>query len=349
GILVTRSFWIIFTEHGPGGLQTFAWNDYWGEGELPHTSYLDPEGAMAHGLRLAAEGGPGAATAAALLAQIDLADVSEPRGPRLAGFPDRHQLFFDDRRHGMVDAGREVGWSFSHDLMLFTGTHLRTGRSAGFMGRRGAPSTSPGGLEPFDSIPYVIDSKWLVFPRRIVEVDFELERFDLRFELPPGETVAMPFQVHRSFATVLSSARLYLFDPRPLALDDGPVTPIAAVDLPGPERDLSRFQVAEMIDAYLVSFVLGERNFRDFGEARQVVVEVPIGDGAGAAGDGAAPRIVADLALGAGYPDWFRRRGFLLSPVLRHGHDLLWNVIGPAHPLLPVRADDVPEQVVAVP
>ncbi|MEM8997819.1 MAG: hypothetical protein AAGF23_23760 [Acidobacteriota bacterium] len=330
GILVTRSFWIIFTEHGPGGLQTFAWNDYWGEGELPHTSYLDPEETTAHGLRLAAaEGGPDAATAAALLAQIDLADVSEPRGPRFSGFPDRHQLFFDDRRHEMVDAGREVGWAFSHDLMLFTGTHLRTGQSAGFMGRRGAPSPSPGGLEPFDGIPFVVESKWLVFPRRIVEIDFELGRFDLRFELPPGETVAMPFQVHRSFATVLSSERLYLFDPRPLALDDGPVKPIAAVDLPGPERDLSRFQVAEMIDSYLISFVVGERNFRDFGAARQVVVEVPIGDGDSGAGADPSPRVVADLALGSGYPDWFRRRGFLLSPVLRHGHDLLWNVIGP--------------------
>ncbi|MEO1083318.1 MAG: hypothetical protein AAFY88_03670, partial [Acidobacteriota bacterium] len=234
------------------------------------------------------------------------------------------QLFFDDRRHELVDAERGVGWTFSHDLMLFTGLHLRTGKAAGFLGRGGAPSPSPGGLEPFDDIPFVVDSKWLVFPRRIVEVDFELERFDLRFELPDGETVAMPFQVHRSFATVLSTARLYLFDPRPLELDDGPMTPLASVELPSPERDLSRFQVAEMIDAYLVSFVVGERHFRDFGDARQVMVEVPVGDGV----DG-GPQVVADVGLGSGYPHWYRRRGFLLSPVLQHGHDLLWNLIGP--------------------
>ncbi|MEO1082800.1 MAG: hypothetical protein AAFY88_01020, partial [Acidobacteriota bacterium] len=68
GILFARSIWIIFEEHGPLGFQTFAWNDYWGEGELPHVTYLDPDDAMAHGLRLAAsEGSPGADKATALL------------------------------------------------------------------------------------------------------------------------------------------------------------------------------------------------------------------------------------------------------------------------------------------
>ncbi|MEM1182233.1 MAG: hypothetical protein AAGM22_28045 [Acidobacteriota bacterium] len=331
-IALVRSVAVGLADSGVAGFRDFAWDDYWDEGELMHLEYLDPQGALAHGLRLAStqdQGGAGegqtapAARAAALLAQIDLADVYEPWGPRFSGFADRHQLFFDDRRHELLDAEGEVRWTFSHDLMLFVGEHRRTGEAMGFLGLGGSPTPSAGGSERFASVPFVVDSKWLVFPRRLVEVDFALDQFDLRFELPPGETVAMPFNAHRSFVALLSTERLYLFDPRSLELDDGPLSPLASVAIPGSERNLSRFQIAEMIDSYLVSFVFGARNFRDFGEARQVVVELPIGGGADAHG------VVSDLALGAGFPNWYRRRGFVLSPLLQHGHDLLWNLIGP--------------------
>ena len=321
GLALTRSLGIIFYEHGPTGLSTFAWNDYWDEGHLPHVNYQNESDTMAHGLRLG-----DSERAQLFLRQIDLADVYEPWGPRLTRYPRRHQPFFNDHRHELVDQENEVYWTFSHDHMLFSGRHLRTGQNAGWMGADGSVALSVGDLAAFPEVPYVIDSTWLVFPRQIFEIDFKRQRLDLRFEVhEPGEQIAMPFSVHRSFVVAMSNQRLYLFDPRRLELENGLLEPLTSYDLPGQDRNLERLQIAEMIDSYLVSFVYGAQSFRDFHPARQIVVELPIDS----TSSSAAPAIIADVPLAAGFPDWFRRRGFILSPVLRHAHDLVWTAIGP--------------------
>jgi hypothetical protein len=179
---------------------------------------------------------------------------------------------------------------------------------------------------PFEAVPFVIDNRFVVTPRRIRELDFDRRALETRFELPEGEVFTTPFREHRSFVVAKSDRRLYFFDPRDLELGRGLLEPLGSVALPDVPRNLSRILVAEMIDSYLVSFVVGSQSLRGYHDAYQRTVELPI-DGAGASG--VAAEVVGNVPLAAGFPDWYRHRTFLLSPVLQTLHDLVWTAIGP--------------------
>lgn len=331
GIVFVRSTWIIVEEHGPLGFATFAWNDYWDEGHVPHVDYLPADEALAHGVRLAArtEGkGTGLGDrerAAELLGQLDLADVYEVPGPRFSRFPRRHQPFFVDQRHELVDEENGTWWTFSHDLMRFVGRDMRTNEAAGGLGREGFTDALTDAV-PFEAVPFVIENRFIVTPHHIRELDFDRRTLEPRFELPEGEVFTTPFREHRSFVVAKSDRRLYFFDPRGLELGTGPLEPLGSVALPDVPRNISRILVAEMIDSYLVSFVVGAQSFRGYHDAYQRTVELPI-DGLGKSGVEA--EVVGNVPLAAGFPGWYRHRTFLLSPVLQTVHDLAWTAVGP--------------------
>lgn len=326
-IVLARSTYIIIKEHGPLGFSTFAWNDYWEEGYVPHVDYLAAEDALAHGLRLGDSD-----RSKTLLAQLALSDVFELPGPRFSRFPRRHQPFFVDRRHELVDQDNDVRWTFSHDEMLFFGHEIRGGQPVGQMGLEGTTSATSGeALQPFPEVPFVVANQFLVSPRHIREVDLKRGTLDLRFELPEGEMFTSPFIEHRSFVVAKSETTLFFFDPRELKLGTGWMEPQLSVALPDAYRNISRILIAEMIDSYLVSFVVGSQSSRGYHDAYQRTMELPIGGGIDTL-DGeshALPRVVADVPLAPGFPDRYSHRMFLMSPFLQHLHDVVWTAIGP--------------------
>lgn len=323
GIVLARSTVIIVKEHGPFGFSTFAWNDYWSAGTLPHVGYLNADEALAHGLRLG-----GGDRAEDLLAQLALSDVFELPGPHFSGFPHRHQPFFVDQRHELVDEERRIRWTFSHDQMLFHGTDMRSGKAVGRMGLDGAVEDAGGEApQPFHDVPFVVANRFLVSPRQIREIDLERRSSDLRFELPEGEVFTTSFVEHRSFVVAKSRATLYFFDPLDLELGTGRMEPLLSVALPDVERNISRILIAEMVDSYVVSFVVGSQSSRGYHDAFQQTVELPVG---GTTDENhAAVQILAGVPLAPGFPAWYRHRRFLLSPALQHLHDLVWTAIGP--------------------
>lgn len=323
GIVLARSTFIIVKEHGPLGFSTFAWNDYWEAGTLPHVEYLDADEAMAHGLRLG-----DSERSQELLPQLALSDVFELPGPRFSRFPRRHQPFFVDQRHELIDEDREVRWTFSHDQMLFHGNDLRSGKPMGRMGLDGTVERAGGRApQPFEDVPFVVANQFLVSPRQIRELDLERRLSDLRFELPEGEVFTTPFVEHRSFVVAKSQTTLYFFDPRHLKLGSGWMEPQLTVALPDVARNISRILIAEMVDSYVVSFVVGSQSSRGYHDAFQRTVELPI-DGSGETGVVGA-QVIAEVPLAQGFPAWYRHRKFLLSPVLQHLHDAVWTAIGP--------------------
>ncbi len=322
-VLMASSLGTIVAEKGVGGLSSFAWNDYFPAGTLDHVDYLDERSALEHGLA-ESQGDPASAERRRhLRAQLPLASAFElgPRG--VEHFADRHQLMPADRQHDLFDDKAGVRWSFQHGPMLFQGLDVRTGQAVGWLGL-GGPFTGsaqdvPAG-QRFPEVPFT-DGEGMLFTRgRIYEVDFARGAVELRFELPAGESLRTPFVAAETFLLAASDRTLYFFEPRDLRRPGVRVEPTARVALPAPAREISRTLVAELVDGYLVSFVLGRLSEQDRHRAEQVVMEV---------GFDGKNEVVARRPLGQGFPAWHRHRGFWISPFLQVAHDLAWTAIAP--------------------
>ncbi|MEM9555064.1 MAG: hypothetical protein AAGC60_12455 [Acidobacteriota bacterium] len=323
GIHLSWSLGTIFIEHGPRGLSTFAWNDYFPEGTMPHVDYLDGTRALMHALA-AEDTEP---RLVSLRDQLELADVLELRGLDLQRgqlvHAARHQPLFADRGASLVDADRAVRWSFSHDRMLFHGLSMRTGESVGWLGASGDRATSPSELLRFASVPTAVSPRHLATPRRLYELRRDGDGLALRSELPDGERWASALITHRGLTLARSDRALYLFDARTLERERGVVAPRARVPLPGGTDNLSRVDIAELLDGHLLAFTFGRLSERERYPAYQSVVEVGV--------DGVVTPLV-ERSLGPGPPAWVRHRGFLVSPTIQQAHDLTWSLLAPQRP-----------------
>ncbi|HEX4954661.1 MAG TPA: hypothetical protein VF017_14815 [Thermoanaerobaculia bacterium] len=322
-VLVASSLGTSVAEKGIGGFSSFAWNDYFPAGTKDHVDYLDERSALEHGLA-AADADPALAERRRhLRAQLPLASVLElpPRG--IERWAERHQLMLGDGRHDLYDDETGVRWSFQHAPMLFQGLDGRTGEAVGWLGLAGpvpGPVASVPAGQRFPEVPYT-DGERLVFTRnKIWQVDFTRAAVDLRFELPPGETLRTPVAAAETFVVAASDRTLYFFEPRDLKRPGVRVEPSVRVALPAEARHIARTLVAELVDGYLVTFVLGRQSEQDRHRAEQVVVEV---------GFDGRHEVVARRPLGQGFPAWHRHRGFWLSPFFQTAHDLAWTAIAP--------------------
>jgi hypothetical protein len=318
-LLVLYSTVVAFQEEGWKSYAAHSWNDYFPAGTFLHTEYRNDPEVLAHGL--AESDSP---RLKHLRKQIELADIFELPGPRFARFPVRHQLMFMDFRWEFFDQKNEISWKFSHDRMLFHGRSLRTGEDAGWLGTSGGVLSSAAEIPTalrFSEIPYIVGHRYVVTRQQLYEYDPQREeRLSLRFELAGSERFTSTFATHGSFVTVRTTRAVYFFEPRDLEREPGRVEPTTTVPLDGTVRNVSRIHVAELIDSYLLSVIYGSQSERGYHEAKQVVAEVGIDGGY---------EIVAERTLSWGQPAFLQHRGFILSPLLQHTHDLLWTWIGP--------------------
>lgn len=320
---LTYSTTVAFQEHGWRSYAAHAWNDYFPEGTIEFVGYRDEAGALAHGLRhVESERGRH------LTKQIELAELYEIQ-PLFLKSPTPGQPMFMDREDALRDGEQEIRWLFSHDRMLFHGRNMRTGAFVGWLGPQGPldPTSDHQGLDQeaqrFAEIPFTIANRWLVTQHRLYEFDAQRQSLRLRFEITGDERLTTPLEIHGTFATVLSDQALYFFDPRDLDQEAGRVEPVAAVPLAGKVKNLSRINIAELIDGYLLSFVFGDPSQRGFHDARQVVAELGV--------DGRY-EVVAEEPLTLGQPEIVVHQGFIASPVLQTLHDLAWSAIAPERP-----------------
>lgn len=312
GVQLGYSTLVAFQEHGWRSYAAHAWNEYFPEGTIARADYLPDDEVFLHGLVDDSE------RSQHLREQIQLADLFEVPGPRVARFPVVDQLMLADKYATIVDKENNVYWIFSHDRMLFHGRDMASGQEVGWLGTQGWLD-EPNADQAFQGVPYVL-SDYLMTAQQIYEYDDRRKSVDLRFQLAGDEIFNSPFRAHNSFVVAKSNKTLYFFEPRDLKDERGLLEASSAVALPGHWHNISRIHIAELIDSYLVSFILGANSERGFAEARQVMVEVGIDGG---------NRIVAERALGQGPPAYFRHRVFMLSPLLQYGHDLAWAAIGP--------------------
>lgn len=277
-LLFVYSFGVAISEVGWRNVPAFGWNDYFPEDTFQRVEYLDAAGALSSGLRRA--GLPEAFDAESAFELSPRRLAPQRRGQLL--IHDRHQTFTDDA-HGLL-------FTFSHDLMLFTGRVTRTGQPAGWLGPAGrAEGTLPS--IRFEDVPEVVDGRFFVSARQIHG------RAQL-FEAPAGETIVGVLfpETGTEPTAILTDHALHLVAPRRVA-----------IPFEGDARNLSRAIAARDNDETLVSFVLGKESERDGALARQTLGRVDC--------EGRY-RQLANLPLRQGPPAWTRHRNLLVAPLL---------------------------------
>ena len=248
------------------------------------------------------------------LLRLGLASATDPRaplwreqtaisevhtmGPNLGELPVRHELTnltpmeFDDTT-------RRVRWIFSHDAMRFVGYRLADQQPAGELGVAGAGR--------FDSPPLPGPEGALLTRTGVFQYDAETGRILQRVRLPAGEILAGADLLGQR-AAVLSDHALYFYDLRELELRDGPLTVRQRVPLPGRTGNLTRIDVMELLDGYLVSFFYGRSHYNAEGDLPyQQIVQVS---------EEGRTTPVARRNLPLAYPSLWRYQNWYVSPIL---------------------------------
>ena len=316
---VAWSTWIAFEEHGVKSFAVHAWNDYFPPQTVEYLGYRNTQDALTHGLeRIEHPRG------AELAKQIELAERFELsqvwRKPTTRG-----QLMHLDRSGALLDLEHEVTWSVSHDRLLLFGRDLRSGAPVGWMGEQGLLTAEQGidAASQFPEVPSVAGEKYLLTSRSVYEFESRRQRIHKRFELPADQSPATAPRLHGSVISLMSDKGLYLFDAREWRQRLGEVQPLAFVEIPGEIRNLSRIQVAELLDGFLFSFAFGTQSARGFLPAEQVMAELTLDSGL---------EILGRVALSQGQPALLRHQVFIYSPLMQTIHDRVWAAIGPYRP-----------------
>ena len=196
------------------------------------------------------------------------------------------------------DEKRRVRWVFSHDNMRFEGYSLADERAVGHLGVQGDT--------PF-ALPPLPGPEGLLFDRHTVyQYDSEQNSILPRARVSADETIA-GFGLIGENAALLTHRALYFFDGRDLQRTDGVSQPQYRVPLPGKVGTLTRIDLMELLDGYLVSFTFTRRRHNGDGPSYQELLQVT--------GEGQVTS-VGHRELTTGYGPVFRYSNWYTSPLL---------------------------------
>lgn len=196
------------------------------------------------------------------------------------------------------DEKRRVRWVFSHDRMRFEGYSLADERAVGHLGVQGDT--------PF-ALPPLPGPEGLLFDRHTVyQYDSEQNSIRLRARVPAVETLA-GFSLIGENAALLTHRALYFLDGHDLQHAEGVLEPQYRVPLPGKIGTLTRVDLMELLDGYLVSFTFTRRKHNGDGTSYQELLQVT--------GDGQVVPI-SHRELTSGYGPVFRYSSWYTSPLL---------------------------------
>ncbi len=231
--------------------------------------------------------------------QIALSDVYT-RYP-LRNLPERNTLTnpaplaMDDGEHG-------VRWVFSHDRMRFEGHGIVDKRARGELGLGQSQAAFPEPTMQFAS-------GQLFNANASYQYDGEQQRIFERIHLPHGEVMAAPPQPAGDNLLALSDRAAYFYPGREAANGLDLLPPLLRVPMPGPVGHLSRVDLVELLDGYLVSYTYTWGVWS--GELQHPFQQVVRVDDKGRVHD------VARRALRIDLPTAYSNRNTWLSPVIR--------------------------------
>lgn len=234
------------------------------------------------------------------------------RAPRRGELTNLAPMEFDDEE-------RRVRFVFSHDTMRFHGVNLTDGRAAGELGvgAEGAPFSAP-------ALP--LGEGLSASAHALYEYDPRHQKLWPRVTVPPGETLAgAASHAIGDHVAVLSNRALYFFDARELAEGDHLLAPRLRVPVPGPNGQLVRVDLIELLDGYLVSFLYGAGVLDGEADAYQQILRVDAEGGV---------ETVARRALEPDGPALWRFQGWWPSPLLHSLRGSAEGLFAPPNPLV---------------
>lgn len=201
-----------------------------------------------------------------------------------------------------ADGDNNVLLVYSHDRQRFVTRGLRDQRRIGELGvgAQQAPFPAP-------TMPY--GPTYLYNARAAYQYDSGQQRMFERVRLPQGEVMASPPAPAGDNILVLSNHAAYFYPGREAMNGLDLLQPLMRVPMPGPVGNLSRMDVVELLDGYLVSYTYTWGVWS--GELQRPFQQVLRVDGEGRA------REVARRALSIDLPSVYTNRNTWLSPVLR--------------------------------
>ncbi len=191
---------------------------------------------------------------------------------------------------------------FSHDRERFVMRGLRDQRPRGELGVGEAQAAFPAPTMPYGAT-------YLFNANAAYQYDSEQRRMFERIHLPQGEVMASPPEPAGDNLLVLSDRAAYFYPGREAANGLDLLQPLMRVAMPGQVGNLSRVDVVELLDGYLVSYTYTWGVWS--GELQHPYQQVLRVDGKGHA------REVARRALSIDLPSVYTNRNTWLSPVLR--------------------------------
>lgn len=200
------------------------------------------------------------------------------------------------------DGDNNLWMVYSHDRARFVLRGLRDQRRIGEMGVGEEQAAFPGPTMPYGET-------YLYNAQAAYQYDSEQQRMYERFRLPAGEAMASPPEPAGDNIVMLSDRAAYFYPGRETVNGLDLVQPLMRVAMSGPVGNLSRVDLIELLDGYLVSYTYTWGVWS--GELQHPFQQVLRVDGSGQA------REVARRALSIDMPSLYTNRNTWLSPVLR--------------------------------
>lgn len=200
------------------------------------------------------------------------------------------------------DGDNNVWMVYSHDRARFVLRGLRDQRHVGEMGVGEQQDAFPGPTMPYGAT-------YLYNAHAAYQYDSQQQRMFERFRLPAGEVMASPPAPAGDNIVVLSDRAAYFYPGREAMNGLDLLQPLMRVAMPSPVGNLSRMDVVELLDGYLVSYTYAWDVWS--GELQHPHQQVLRVDGQGHAREVAYRALLVDL------PSLYTNRNTWLSPVLR--------------------------------
>ncbi len=235
------------------------------------------------------------------------------------------------------DNERRLRWVFSHDRMRFEGYGLADGRASGVLGvgADGAAFKTP--PLPRGSLPGLSAGDSVLLGSDVIyHYNSETLQVQPRIVMSDGEVFAAgPGNVGESI-TLLSDQALYFFDGRDAIEHDKVLAPRLRVPLPGRIGNLTRIDLIELVDGYLMAFTFAATAHNAKADPFQRMLHVH--------DDGRIDE-VAYRALGMDYPNWHRYELWWLSPPMFVLYNTATRLFADAAPLQVIDRPPVPRSM----
>jgi hypothetical protein len=235
------------------------------------------------------------------------------------------------------DVEARIQWTFSHRRMRFEGIHEADGSPAGELGIGGAQAAFTSIATPGGALPGLSKGDaTLVAGDTLYQYQSASRRIVPRLRVFAGEHLLGTTPVGGSLAVITDRA-LYMFDGRHLVDADTPLEARQRVGIPGSPGDLSRAELIELVDGYLVSFTFTRQAHDMLGAAPyQSIIWVT---------DAGRQVAVATRMLGSDFPAIYRYRNWWASPVMYAVSDAALSLFSRPGPLETYATPLVPTQV----